>query len=270
MNSRPAIAGAINRRRFLRTVAGGVATAGFLASAGKLSALSTIDLPVPLSHAAGNWQLTFEDNFFDPARFHQNWERLRKGGYGHLTMRYPRNVVVDHGEVDLLLGHQSDPDRPFTGGYMRTREFRQLYGYFECEMRIASEPGVNNAFWMISDRRTEGETHFELDVAEVKYPNIVEVSVRRWRPEKKVLATRYRSSMRLDDTFHRYAMLWTEKYFRFYVDDLEVFEANNNFAHSPAMMLLSNAVAPFAGKNDGSVVGAATTIRNVRAFQNIG
>ncbi|MCV0425189.1 MAG: glycoside hydrolase family 16 protein [Roseibium sp.] len=259
---------AIDRRRFLRTAAGGLASAGFLATSGRLSALSSVDLPVPLSQMEGIWQPTFEDNFFDLGRFHQNWERMRKGGHGHFTMRYPRNVVVDHGEVDLLLGHQSDPDRPFTGGYIRTRNFRQLYGYFECEMRIASEAGVNNAFWMISDKRTAGETHFELDVAEVKYPNIVQVSVRRWRPEKKVLASRYRSSTRLDDTFHRYAMLWTEKSFRFYVDDLEVFEAENEFAHTPAMLLLSNAVAPFAGKNDGSVVGAATTIRNVRAFQD--
>ena len=260
----------ISRRRFLRTAVGAVASAGFLSSAGRLSALSKVDLPVPLSHSAGNWQLTFEDNFFDLAQFHQNWERLRKGGQGHFTMRYPRNVVVDHGEVDLLLGHQSNPDRPFTGGYIRTRKFRQLYGYFECEMRIASEPGVNNAFWMISDKRMAGKEHFELDIAEVKYPNIVQVSIRRWRPEKKVLATRYRSRTRLDDTFHRYAMLWTEKSFRFYVDDLQVFDAENEFAHFPAMMLLSNAVAPFAGKNDGSVVGAATSIRRVRAFQNFG
>ncbi|XHC13362.1 glycoside hydrolase family 16 protein [Labrenzia sp. ac12] len=259
----------LNRRRFLTgAVAGGMAGAALLASPRSLLALTSNDLPAPLQRMDGDWQLTFQDDFDDLHRFQQTWDRMRIGGDGHPTMRYPKNVVMREGELDLKLGHQADPKRPFTGGYVRTRTFRQTYGYFECEMRIAREAGVNNAFWLISDRETEGDTHFELDVAEVKYPNIVQVSARRWRPEKKVLAASYRAHIRLDDTFHRYAMLWTRQGFRFYVDDMEVFDAPNDFAHTPALLLLSNAVAPFAGKNDGDVAGAATSIRTVRVFQN--
>ncbi|MHA7776941.1 glycoside hydrolase family 16 protein [Roseibium sp. M-1] len=259
----------LSRRRFLTaSAAGAVAGAALLAAPRRLHALSSLDLPAPLQQTKGDWRLTFLDEFVDAERSRLVWERMRIGGDGHPTMRYPKNVVLKNGELDLRLGHQGDPERPFTGGYVRTRSFRQTYGYFECEMRIAREAGVNNAFWMTSDRRTEGDTHFELDVAEVKYPNIVQVSARRWSPEKDVLAASYRSHQRLDDTFHRYAMLWTARRFRFYVDDLEVFDAPNAFAHTPALLLLSNAVAPFAGKNDGDVAGAATTIRSVRVFQN--
>ncbi len=257
-----------SRRRFLKGVAAGtLAGAALLAAPRRLRALSSPDLPVPLQELEGDWQQSFRENFDDPKRFATVWERVRIGGHGHPTMRYPRNVVLRDGELDLRLGHQSDPKRPFTGGYVRTRRFRQTYGYFECEMRIAREAGVNNAFWMVSDRATEGDTHFELDVAEVKYPNIVQTSARLWRPVRSVLAASYRAHLRLDDTFHRYAMLWTATRFRFYVDDMEVFDAPNDFAHTPALLLLSNAVAPFAGKNDGDVAGAATTVRTVRAFQ---
>jgi len=254
-----------SRRRF---VAGALAGAALLAATRKLQALSTPDLPAPLHQLDGDWHETFREEFDDRDQFARVWEKMRIGGDGHPTMRYPRNVVLRNGELDLRLGHQADPERPFTGGYVKTRTFRQTYGYFECDMRIAREAGVNNAFWMISDRETQGDTHFELDVAEVKYPNIVQVSARRWSPVRNVLAASYRAHMRLDDAFHRYAMLWTATRFRFYVDGFEIFDAPNEFAHTPALLLLSNAIAPFAGKNDGDVAGAATSVRAVRVFQN--
>lgn len=257
-----------DRRRFLKAVAGGVAALAAPALPRAAVAFSGGPLPAPLARAGGDWQLTFEDEFDDPVAFQSTWESLKRGGHKHLTMRYPRNVLVEDGELDLELGHQNDPKRPFTGGYIRTRSFRQTYGYFECEMRIASEAGVNNAFWMVSDRSKQGDTQFELDIAEVKYPNIVQVSARRWKPEKIVLAATYRTEAQLDQSFHRYAMLWTEDEFRFFVDDVDVFDVENRFAHTPAMLLFSNAVAPFAGKNDGDVEGAATTIRNVRVYQD--
>ncbi|WP_298961442.1 glycoside hydrolase family 16 protein [uncultured Roseibium sp.] len=259
----------VSRRKFLSGLAAGtLAGAASLAVPAPLFALSSIDLPTPLQQTKGEWALTFREDFSNRRQFDKAWERVRIGGDGHKTMRFPKNVELANGELNLRLGHQSDPERPFTGGYIRTRDFRQTYGYFECEMRIAREAGVNNAFWLVSDRRTEGNTHFELDVAEVKYPNIVQVTARRWRPQKDVLAASYRAHVRLDDAFHRYAMLWTSNRFRFYVDDLEVFDAPNEFAHTPALVLLSNAVAPFAGKNDGDVVGAATAVRSVRVFRD--
>lgn len=258
-----------DRRRFLKAAAGGIAALSVAAVPKPAAALSGGDLPAPLARANGDWKLTFEDEFDDPVAFQSTWESLKRGGHKHLTMRYPRNVLVEDGELDLELGHQDDPKRPFTGGYIRTRSFRQTYGYFECEMRIASEPGVNNAFWMVSDRSLQGDTQFELDVAEVKFPNIVQVSARRWKPEKIVLAATYRTELQLDRSFHRYAMLWREDEFRFFVDDVDVFDVENGFAHTPAMLLFSNAVAPFAGKNDGDVEGAATTIQNVRVFKDL-
>ncbi|TYC53124.1 glycoside hydrolase family 16 protein [Rhodobacterales bacterium] len=260
----------LSRRGFLASAAGAVLSAGAFSVLPRWAEAltSNSDLPAPLRNVAGDWRLTFEDRFSSAVAFNRNWEKMRKGGHNHETMRYPRNAVIEGGRLDLRLGHQKDAKRPFTGGFVQTRSFRQTYGYFECEMRIAPEAGVNNAIWLVSDEKTEGDIRFELDVAEVKYPNRVLVVARRWRPTKKVLAGRHKTHVRLDREFHRYAMLWTESFFRFYVDDFEVFEAPNDFAHTPAMILLSNAVAPFAGKNDGDVRGAATSYRNLRVYQD--
>ncbi len=174
--------------------------------------------------------------------------------------------------LSLKLGRNTrdtNGKRPFTGGYVRTRDFRQCYGYFECEMQIANEPGVNNAFWLTSVRETEGDTRFELDVVEAKYPNVVQVTARRWLPDREVFSKTYRPRRtRLADAYHRYGMLWSQDQFQFFFDDKKIYEVANTFAHTPAQLLFSNAVASFAGKDDGDVNGAATSIRNIRVFQN--
>ena len=188
------------------------------------------------------------------------------------SVRLPGNVAISGAGLSLKLGsntRDTNGKRPFTGGYVRTRDFRQCYGYFECEMQIANEPGVNNAFWLTSVRETEGDTRFELDVVEAKYPNVVQVTARRWLPDREVFSKTYRPRRtRLADAYHRYGMLWSKDQFQFFFDDKKIYEVANTFAHTPAQLLFSNAVASFAGKDDGDVNGAATSIRNIRVFQN--
>ncbi len=107
------------------------------------------------------------------------------------SVRLLGNVDISGAGLSLKLGsntRDTNGKRPFTGGYVRTRDFRQCYGYFECEMQIANEPGVNNAFWLTSVRETEGDTRFELDVVEAKYPNVVQVTARRWLPDREVFS----------------------------------------------------------------------------------
>ncbi|WP_245364255.1 glycoside hydrolase family 16 protein [Sinorhizobium americanum] len=216
--------------------------------------------------------MSFNDDFTEEAGFNQRWLKVNDSGGETKSVRLPGNVDLSGGGLSLNLGSNTNDatgKRPFTGGYVRSRDFRQCYGYFECEMRIADEPGVNNAFWLTSVPETEGDTHFELDVVEAKYPNVVQVTARRWRPHREVLSRTYRPrGTRLADAYHRYGMLWNESQFQFFFDDRTIYEVPNTFAHTPAVLLFSNAVASFAGKDDGDVNGAATAIRNVRVFQN--
>jgi beta-glucanase (GH16 family) len=259
----------VSRRYFLKAAAFGIASVG-LPGPGRFAFARGASIPAPLAKAGGRWAPSFVDDFSDAASIDQNWVRMTDRGDGHKTVRLPQNVTVSGGELDLKLGHGDDKDRPFTGGFVQSRSFRQRYGYFECEMRIADEPGVNNAFWLTSDRSTEGNVRFELDVAEAKYPDVVQVAARQWLPRRITHSTTYRSGLRLAGGFHRYGMLWTEAEFRFFFDDKPIYAVANTFAHTPAMILFSNAVAPFAGKTDGHVDGAETSIGQVRVFENVG
>jgi beta-glucanase (GH16 family) len=259
-----------SRRSFLGLAGFGIASAGLLARPGLARAFCS-DLPAPLQGAAGQWKLSFSDNFNDNAGFDQRWLRVKDGGGETKSVRLPGNVTLSGAGMSLNLGRNprdKDGKRPFAGGYVRTKDFRQRYGYFESEMRIANEPGVNNAFWLTSVRESEGDTRFELDVVEAKYPNAVQVTARRWLPDREVFSKTYRPRTRLADGYHRYGMLWSADRFQFFFDDRKIYEVANTFAHTPAQLLFSNAVASFAGKDDGDVNGAATSIRNVRVFQN--
>lgn len=260
----------LSRRSFLAFAGFGVVSAGLLARPALARALCP-DLPPLLQRASNKWQLSFSDDFTDNAGFDQRWLKVTDSGGETKSVRRPENVTVSGAGLSLKLGRNADNprgNRPFAGGYVRTRDFRQRYGYFECEMKIANEAGVNNAFWLTSVPESEGDKRFELDVVEAKFPNLVHVTARQWLPEKKVLSKSYRPRLKLANDFHRYAMLWSEDHFTFFFDDRKIYEAVNDFAHTPAQLLFSNAVASFAGKDDGDVDGAATSIRNIRVFQN--
>lgn len=260
----------LSRRSFLTLAGFGVASAGLLARPALARALCP-NLPSALQRASGDWQLSFTDDFTDNAGFDQRWVKVTDSGGETKSVRRPENVTISGAGLSLNLGRNRDNrggNRPFVGGYVRTKDFRQRYGYFECEMKIANEAGVNNAFWLTSVPDSEGDKRFELDVVEAKFPNLVHVTARQWLPVKKVLSKSYRPRLKLANEFHRYGMLWSEDSFKFYFDEKKIFEAVNDFAHTPAQLLFSNAVASFAGKDDGDVDGAATSIRNIRVFQN--
>lgn len=247
----------------------GLGLAGMLVGAGPSRAGVPGGLPGALTAAGGAWRLSFAEDFCDGSGFDSRWIKVTAGGDQHVTDRLPENVVAAACDLDLRLGHQDHPRRPFTGGYAKTRHFRQTYGYFECAMRIADEPGVNNAFWLVSHPDDERDgVMYELDIAEAKAPDRLNLAVHRWRPGPKwAEGHQVRLGLPLADGVHRYGLLWTPERLTFFFDDRQVWETDNPVAHSPAEIRLSNAVGAFAGVTDGDVRGAATRFDWVRVFR---
>ncbi|MGH6860741.1 MAG: glycoside hydrolase family 16 protein, partial [Phyllobacterium sp.] len=132
-----------SRRSFLGLAGLGVVSAGLLARPGLARALCPA-LPPPLQRAGGEWQVSFSDDFTDNAGFDRRWVKVTDAGGETKSVRRPENVTISGAGLSLKLGRNTDDargNRPFAGGYVRTRDFRQRYGYFECEMKIANEPG---------------------------------------------------------------------------------------------------------------------------------
>jgi beta-glucanase (GH16 family) len=48
---------------------------------------------------------------------------------------------------------------------------KQKYGFFGAYIKIADVSGLNKAFWLVT------EDHFEIDIAEIHFPNDVRLTL---------------------------------------------------------------------------------------------
>lgn len=111
---------------------------------------------------AGNWTLTFEDEFtgdhVDGAKWKmgQHWSGIN-GAAGNS----PDNISVANGLLTLRAEQRpvtySGTSYSYASGEITTfKRFRQLNGYFEARIRYDAVTGVWPAFWMMPDRGDYG------------------------------------------------------------------------------------------------------------------
>lgn len=253
----------VNRRAFVL----GAAAVGQVGSAQARSPRSS--LPPALQAIGGTWRLDFQDDFKDPAVSRKKWTAVSDRGGGHDSIRIPENVSVSNEELRLKLG-RSDGKRTWSAGYVQTSEYRPTYGYFETSMKIPTEKGVNNAFWLTSDpsQLNSDGTTYELDVVEAKFPNFFQCVVRRWKPSKITIPIKQRIDADLSEKHNIFAMLWLEDEISFFFNDKKIFATPNEFVHTPAVVKLSNAAGGSLGRTDDDVQGE-TSYEYVRVFRKM-
>tara|TARA_Y100000589_G_scaffold122973_2_gene117401 strand:- start:740 stop:2542 length:1803 start_codon:yes stop_codon:yes gene_type:complete len=134
--------------------------------------------PVPMPPVAGQWTLTFEDNFsgteLDPAKWRVGAQYL--GGLGKAG-NSTDNIYVDNGNLYMYAEKRSVTADGNTFGYASGeistfKNFRQKYGYFEARVKYDVNHGTWPAFWLMPDRglygandnvRREAFIKFDLD-----------------------------------------------------------------------------------------------------------
>jgi beta-glucanase (GH16 family) len=128
-----------------------------------------------LAHAAppaGNWTLTFEEEFttfygttgLDPAKWQMG---MRWNSVINLELQAyrPENVIVDATNGVCIIkpekryaqnvgygGHTSSWEDYASGAFGTYNTWTQAYGYFEARVKMASSPGTWPAFWLMPDR----------------------------------------------------------------------------------------------------------------------
>ena len=113
----------------------------------------------------GDWRLTFSDDF---ERFDGNkWELVSRDSPRLRSVEVPQNVQVRDGKLRLRV-RKVQGRRPWTTASVTSR-FEQKFGYFEARYRYAPAPGLNNAFWLMSETVWQrGGT--EIDINEGRWP----------------------------------------------------------------------------------------------------
>jgi hypothetical protein len=130
------------------------------------------------------------------------------------SCRAPESVVSADAGLELLTLQSRNCYAKFSTGSIWSK-YRQRYGYFEARIKIAGISGVNNAFWLTT---TDG---FEIDIAEVHYPNIVFMTLHNNNISFKIphsVGFKQTFSDNFSLKMHTYGALWTPTRIVFTVD----------------------------------------------------
>jgi beta-glucanase (GH16 family) len=166
------------------------------------------------------YSLVWSDEFDSSSLDMSKWEQ-RVGSSS--------NISVANSKLRLT----ANPIGDFNNGsvYITVKDIPSFqYGYFECSAANSIAQGVASAFWLLDP----GTGNDEIDIYERpgnygSYQNRVICSLLGGCPIGEIC-----SNFNGNDTFpqiasgfHKYALLWTASSLRFYLDDVEIWNADS-------------------------------------------
>jgi uncharacterized protein YjdB len=154
------------------------------------------------------------------------------------------------------------------------------YGYFECSAQISTVQGVCFAFWLYDP----ANTNQEIDIVErpgntSTYKSRVICSIVGTNKNTTNFSgtSNGRDSFPQTDTgFHKYALLWTASQLRFYLDDVEIFNADGSASQITQQLEIYFDLCAASCSFQGTIVPTNTTaptnalVEYVRVYQQGG
>ncbi len=199
------------------------------------------------------WHDEFDGNEMDTSKWRHRLLGPRRAGEN-----VEEAVGVDNGLLTITTWTQQGPHPAHYTGMISTRDtFRQAYGYFEASIDFNGASGMWSAFWL-----TSADIHdtsqipelagVELDVVEHRVTDgsandisgIASLNT-HWGGYQEHHQTRgfNTGDLGLGDGFHTYAIEWTPDGYRFFIDDVQVWDgADTPVSQIPQYMLLSSEV----------------------------
>ena len=227
------------------------------------------------------WELAWDDefNYANRDELLKVWESSAQPFTHILSSRWPENVETTGSTVRLVNHKESRGGQDWTSGSINTREDFQ-YGYFECRYKYATTTGSNNSFWLMTRvgapamplpgaKEPEVGKRFELDVNEGHYPNKVNCTTHNWTDEPHQSSHKDFTYEGVDFSkdFHIFGLEWTETDIVYFVDGQEVKRDKNEFCYSPAPVILSMAIIPWAGEVTDALDGTFMEVDYVRIYK---
>lgn len=211
-------------------------------------------------------------------------------GWGNNEIQYYKrasrdNVIVE--DDNLIITARKEPYR--NRNYTSTRllsagkaEFK--YGYIEFRAKLPDVKGTWPALWLLGNYGKYGWPECgEIDVMEhvANDLNVIHGSIHTTDYNHKE-STQKTAKLKLDDvvnTYHTYAIEWTPKQIRFFIDDINYFNFNNDEINNPnnlhsswpfdeEMFIIMNiAVGGWGGTPDPFFKEAKMYVDYVRVYQ---
>lgn len=218
-------------------------------------------------------KVLFEDNFQSRAKFEENWTVFTDNRSDLKACRTAQSLAISDKGLAINTIKAEHCIAPWSTGEIVSKQAFQ-HGLFEAYMQIAHGPGVDNAFWLTSQKPLAdgtGDT-FEIDVAETYYPSLIRSTLHRHNLDKHI--DRYETGNNnparenLANGFHDYGVLWTPTALIFCLDG-EAFKTieTNGTVTGPANLRLSTALAAaFGGNPPDDPRGLTMNVMHVRVL----
>ncbi len=192
-------------------------------------------LPASGEEAPSVWTMTFEDTFdgdqIDPLKWQFQLGTGQSEGlvlWGNNEQEYYRaeNASVENGLLTIRAKQEQKGGMPYTSARLCTKGlFAQCYGRFEARIRLPGGEGFWPAFWLMPRDEIYGfwAASGEIDILEAKgrLPGLTYHSVHFGGvcPDNTHITESFMLPEGTYGDFHVYALEWTDREMRWYVDD---------------------------------------------------
>ncbi|MFG0250998.1 MAG: DNRLRE domain-containing protein [Phycisphaeraceae bacterium JB051] len=170
---------------------------------------------------AGNWTLTFEDEFdgsyLDPEKWRIGEHWL---GINGLAGNTPENIAVENGNLKMTAEKKTTTFGTATYNYATGeistfKQFKQAYGYYEARIKYDAAQGVWPAFWLMPDRGNYGDQNYcrqsfiKFDISSTN--QAISSAVLRFKIASAAIASNISIHRTLTDNWTQSSITWNNK-----------------------------------------------------------
>ena len=196
------------------------------------------------------WHDEFDGNSLDMRKWSYRGLGPRKGGFN------VKEAVTLDGQGHLAITTTKVGSKYHTGMIGTQGKFERALGYFECRVKLQTQPGHWSAFWMQSPRfgKVIGDAKqagAEIDIFEYlsRKGDVIQHTL-HWdgygkdhKSAAKVVARAH-----LAKGWHTVGLEWKKDEYVFYVDGKETWRTDKAVSHTPQYIILSLEVGKWAGE----------------------
>jgi hypothetical protein len=215
---------------------------------------------------SGKRTAVYSTQFTSKKELDQNWKAEEDDNHAgdYLSCRRADNVDISDNILRLRTKIATKCSAKWSTGYISSRN-KYGYGYYEATLKIADCNGMNNAFWFTTD------DNYEVDIAEIHFPNYVHFACQYWPTDKKEkhsgVGWGANFTTNFARGFHDFGLLYTKDSLVYVVDGIPVTAGIlNDAAKEPATLRLSSALLKSIGRFPANPEGHDMFVRSLRVY----
>ena len=215
------------------------------------------------------WSDEFDGKELDLSKWTYRGLGKRKDGVN------TKDAVTLDSQGHLVITTSKAGEEWHTGMIATQGKFERAFGYWECRVKLQTQPGHWSAFWLQSPRYGQkiGDTAAsgtEIDIYEylTKFGDKIQHTLHWDGYGKDHKSAAHQADVPgLTQGWHAVGLEWTEKEYVFYVDGRETWRTDKAVSHTPEYIILSCEVGKWAGDISKAALPDSAMFDYVRVYK---